>query len=174
MSAGGTPMDSKWSQLAPLSGVLFTVLYLIGSLLIAAFDYLPEPSQVVDFFTDDALRIQTGGYVATVSVFFLLWFPGSLGAFLSTADGRNGRLAIVAFGGGVASSSTVLISSVIMLAAAARAGSDGGIGSEAATLAYDLYGGIVGSLALLPLLLSGAAPCLGGWGGPVSQLLSDS
>ena len=174
MSTSETRADSKWSRLAPLSGVIFMVLYLIGSLLIAAFDYLPGTSEVVDFFADDALRIQTGAYIATVSVFFLLWFSGSLKTFLSKAEGGDGRLATVAFGGGVASSSMVLVSSLIMLAAAARAGVDSGIRLEAATLSYDLYGSIVGSglsismasvigATAVVILRSGALPRWLGW-----------
>ena len=118
----------------------------------ALYEYLPEPTKVASTLEANSTRISTGGYGATVSVFFLLWFTGSLRSFLMSYEGGAGRLSSIAFAGGVAAGAMVLISSVVTLAAAQRVGQEAGINPDVATLAYDLSVSILG--AGLPIAMA--------------------
>ena len=145
MGMDDTPRTSRVALLAPLSGAAFILMFLGGSVLIGAFDYMPPADEIVSFYTDDSSRIEAGGYIVTISVFFLIWFSASLRSHLQVAEGGTGRLSTLAFGAGVLSGAIILLTSTITLVAASRADSDGGIGPNAATLAYDLAGGVTGS-----------------------------
>jgi hypothetical protein len=124
--------------MAPLSGVVFLLLLVIGAVLIAGFEFLPEPDEAVSFYVDDSTRISAGGYIYGLSVFFLVWFLGSLTTRLRAAEGGPGRLSTIAFGGGLVAAAMVILTAAVTQAATARAGSDSGIGADAATLAYDV------------------------------------
>jgi hypothetical protein len=145
MTTNGAASESRWSRLAPLSGAIFIGMYAVAMVLIAAFEFLPSPEEAVAFFEDNSALIGIGGYIATASTFFLLWFSGSLQGYLASFERGTSRISTVALGGGVAASAMILISSVAFLVAAARAGGDGVIGAGNATLAYDLGTSIAGN-----------------------------
>src|SRR6476469_2527728 len=87
---------------APLSGVLFVVLFAVGSALWA----LDQPAigagsrDTVDFYRDSSTRILIGGSISLVSIAFLAWFGSILRDALAEAeaDGVTG-LPLTAFGG---------------------------------------------------------------------------
>ncbi len=137
--------QSRTERLAPLSGVVFVVLFLAGALLVNNYDYLPPGSEVQRFFTDNATRLQVAGYVGLVSAAFLIWFAGSVRHSLRPSEGGTGRLSAVAFGGGVAAGALVALAFSVLLVAASRGGSDAGISVDGAAVFYDLYGTAGGS-----------------------------
>jgi hypothetical protein len=138
-------------------------LYLAGALLMALFEYLPEPAKVVETPEAGSTRISGGAYVATLSAFFLLWFTGGLRSFLMSYEGGAGRLSSIAFAGGVAAGAMVLMSSTTTLVAAQRIVQEGGIDPGVATLAYDLSLSVVSnglSIAMAAMIAATAVVSL--------------
>jgi hypothetical protein len=137
--------NSRWERLAPLTGVAFVVLLVAGVLVINNYDYLPPAEEIKSFYEDGSTRITAGGYLALLSVFFFLWFVGSVRSSLRVAEGGTGRLSAVAFGGGVAAGAGMIVGYAAVWAAAQRAGADGGIAAETATGLFDLSGVLIGN-----------------------------
>lgn len=153
-------MTSRWEKLAPLTGAVFFVLYVVGFALIGEVGgtSTPPAGEIVDLLEDGSTRILAGVYMSLVSVAFLLWFVGSVRSTLRGAEGSPGRLSGVAFGGGVAAGAAMAVSYAPIGQAAMRAGSDDGIGPEAALVFYDFYRAILGAAAPIGFaVLIGAA-----------------
>ncbi len=134
-------------------------MYVAGALLLAQYDYLPEPPKIAAALEADSTRISAGAYVAAASVFFLLWFAGSLRSFLRSYEGGAGRMSSIAFAGGIAFAAMVLLPSTVMFVAAQRAGQEGGIDLDIAALAYDLFGSVAGNG--LPIVLAALVAATG-------------
>ena len=130
---------SRLERLAPLTGVVYVVLLLVGFIVMGRGpDWLGPADEIVDHYTDDSTGVWGGSYLGMLAVFFFLWFVGSLRSFLRPAEGGTGRLSAVAFGGGVAAGALYLASFTMSLTAAFRADEPGGIGEQAATTLFDL------------------------------------
>ncbi len=158
-----TVTRSGMESLYPLSGVVFIVLFTLGSLLIGAFEFLPVPEDARSFYEDSPSRIFAGGYILSVSGFFILWFAGSVRDSLSSTSADQGPLPSIAFGGGVAAGALVVFGSIATLVGAARGGSDTGIGLDAAVVYYDLAAAMIGSgvtIAMAVLIGSASAVAL--------------
>ncbi len=130
--------DTGWARLGHLSGVVFVVLLVVGSLLAGRFDFVPPPEELKPYFEENSGRIGAAAYVIGLSAFFLIWFAGGLRGSLRAAEGGTARLSTIAFGGGIVASGLVLLTSASMGTAAARAGAGGGISPESAAVLYDL------------------------------------
>ena len=72
------------------------------------------------YFTDHQDRIQAGVALASVSLLFFIWFLGSVRAALAAAEGGNGRLAAVAYGGGLGMAAFFIVALTATAAAAYR------------------------------------------------------
>lgn len=138
--------DERWERLAPLTGVVFVVLLVVGVLLINNYDYLPPAGDIQSFYTDNSTTIAVGAFVASLSVFFFLWFLGSVLKSLRSAEGGAGRLSAIAFGGGVAVAAGMIVAYAATMAAAQRAGATGGISADTAVGFFDLSGTLMGSI----------------------------
>lgn len=143
---------TRTERIAPLSGVAFFVLVVAAGLLVNNYTDLAPAEELQAFFTDGATRIRVAGYLGVLSAVFLIWFAGSVRHSLRPAEGDTGRLSAVAFGGGAVGAGLVAVAFSILAAEAGRSGRYGGIGPDAATLTYDLYGSILG--VALPLTLA--------------------
>lgn len=149
---------SRLERMAPLTGVVFLVLIVAGTVVINNYDFLPPGQEIQQFLEDNSTNVRIGAWVMFVAAAALLWFAGSLRVTLRKAEGGSGRLSAVSFGGGVAASALMMGAMGAMLAAAARGGSDGGIGVETATALFDLSGILMGSVAPIALgVMLGAA-----------------
>ena len=147
-------------EVGPLSGMVFIALFVLGSLLIAAFDYLPSTEEVQELFKDHSDRISAEAYISTLSAFFLLWFAGSLRGHLRSSESGNRWISAIAFGGGVTSSVLIIFGSVAMQIGAARAGSANELGPNVTTLVYELYSASLGQglpIAMAALMAATAA-----------------
>ncbi len=145
-------VESRTERLAPLTGVVFVFLMVAGALLVNNYTYLPPPSDLAEFFGDNATRLQIAAYLGAPAGAFLIWFAGSVRQSLRPFEGGNGRLSAVAFGGGAAAGVLVAASFSILGVAAARGGSSSGISAEAAGVLYDVYGSLGGQA--LPVTLA--------------------
>ena len=146
---------SGFERFAPLSGIAFVVLTIVG--IVIAWSDSPEefPGKVPDivaYFTEHSGKIVTGAWIGLLGAFFLFWFAGSLRARLRTSEGAEGRLSSVAFGGGVAAATILTVMNAAYAIAALRVEEYDEIAPDTATALYDLANGLLG--AALPVALA--------------------
>ena len=91
-------MMSRTERIAPLSGVVFFLLFILAALLVNNYSYLPPAADLQSFFVDGATRIEWAGYLGAISSVFLIWFAGSVRHSLRQAEGTTGRLSAVVGG----------------------------------------------------------------------------
>jgi hypothetical protein len=116
-------MDSdRYARYGAMTGVIAVILFIAGFLIFGA--DMPGTDATADewaeFFTDNRDSVQIGVTVASVGLFFLVWFLGSLRSAIATAEGGAGRLASIAFGGGLAGATIFLVAFSATAAAALR------------------------------------------------------
>jgi hypothetical protein len=117
--------DDRFARYAAASGipaVLLVVGSFLGFILPNAPDLDAPGTDWAAYFTDHQSRIQVGVIVLGVGLFFFIWFLGSLRSALARAEGGEGRLASVAFGGGIVAVATLLIAASAGAVAALRPG----------------------------------------------------
>jgi hypothetical protein len=141
--------SSKLERLAPLTGVVFVVLFVVGAVLSLKSGFLPPGDEIKSFYEDSSTNVRVGGYLMQLSAVFLLWFVGSLRVKLRSAEAKPGRLSAVAFGGGVAVAAVIMVSQAATIAGAARGSTDEGVAVETAVALFDFTGVMMGSA--LPL-----------------------
>jgi hypothetical protein len=147
---------SRLERLSPLSGIVAVALMLIGVLIFNNYEFLPPAEDAADFLNSNPSAVYAGGYIASLSAFFLIWFAGSLHSALTIRG--SGQLAAVAFGGGIAAAVVLGISFVGILTAGLRAGAPGGITPVGAITMFDYWTQLTGQLfAMFLAALIGAA-----------------
>jgi len=137
-------------RLAPLSGVVFLVLGLLGALVLYpsdAPDFVDEPEAIASFYTDKGTDLLPSGLCYLLGGVFLIWFVGTLRSHLSLAEGGTGRLASIAFGGGIAATALLWASAATEVVAALRVEENGSIDPAAATVYSDLSSILFGAAA---------------------------
>jgi hypothetical protein len=138
--------ESRLARLAPLTGVIALVLFSIGAALLGIYDYLPAADRLQEILSDNATNVFAGGYIGSISAFFMIWFAGSVFSVLREREGGTGWLSMIAFGGGVASGVALAVGFSAILASGARAGAEGGITPVEAVTMYDLYSQVLGGM----------------------------
>lgn len=127
-------------QKAPLSGLVFAVLFGLGSGL-WVFEQPARGSdtkEVVAFFEGTSAPILIGGTMSLVSIVFLVWFGSVLHDRLAAADGSgSGGLPRVAFAGVVLLGAVGLGAETVNMAGALSA-DDGQLTGESAQVYFDL------------------------------------
>ena len=142
---------SRLERLAPLTGVVSVVLFIVGAVVISNYDYLPPAEKVADYLNGNPTRVYAGAYLASISAFFLIWFAGSVRSALIEREGGTGRLSTIAFGGGVAAAAALGISFTAILSAGLRAGAPGGITPIGAVTMFDFWGQVMGQMFAISL-----------------------
>src|SRR5919109_737519 len=94
---------ARW---AALGGVLYVVLFVIGTLLLysGSPDSSSAPGKIIDWYGDSGHRdrIGLGWVVAGLGVFFFLWFLSALRRTVRRLEGEDGFLtALTTIGGAV-------------------------------------------------------------------------
>lgn len=101
----GTWSEGRWERLAPLSGIVAVVLFVVGFLVIELVGDTPDDDATAEaylsYFRDDDGSIWGGAWILLVGMFFFLWFLGSLRAAFARAEGGVGRLTSIAYTGGI-------------------------------------------------------------------------
>ena len=111
---------ASWGAIGGLVATIMIVGAFVGLVLPNAPDLSDSGSAWAAFFTDHRTRIQIGVTVLGVGLFFFLWFLGTLRSALAAAEGGQGRLASIAFGGGIIAVVTLLVAAGVGAAAALR------------------------------------------------------
>lgn len=152
---------SRWERLAPLTGVAFAVLAVVGNLLQGTPpDFVDDPQKIVAFYTDNPNAIALGMNVALISLVFLVWFLGSLRRTLLAAEGGDGRLTAVAFGGGLIVTAMLMAGFAFNALGALRADEDGTIAPEVAVVLQDGSSILQGAAATMAMVALFAATAI--------------
>jgi hypothetical protein len=95
-------MNDRYAKYGAATGIVFAVLVIIGfGIVMPNPPDLDSPAQEWSkYYTDHQDAIRAAVLILSVSLFFFVWFLGSLSSALRAAIG-NPRLPSVAFGGGV-------------------------------------------------------------------------
>ncbi len=115
-------MEDRYARLGALGGIVAVIALFVGFGLAAGgapgFD---ESGQAWSgFISDHATRIQIGVAIVGAGIFFFIWFLGSLRSAMAAAEGGQGRLASIAFGGGLVSAGILMVTLTGIAAAAFR------------------------------------------------------
>ncbi|HEX2062929.1 MAG TPA: hypothetical protein VHE80_00750 [Acidimicrobiales bacterium] len=108
-------------RVAPLSGVAFAVLSLLGVALWSDLAFLDPPQDIAAEYVEDPGKVLAGSQTLAVAAFLLVWFGSSLHAAIRRAEGDESRLGALAFGGAVAAAGLMLAAAVVTAAVALRA-----------------------------------------------------
>jgi hypothetical protein len=95
-------VNSRYEWLAPLTGVAFVVVVVIGFILQGEPPGADEGAEAVaEHYLDNADSIRIGSFLTAVAGTFLIMFLGYVRKVLRAAEGDRGVLSLVAFAGAV-------------------------------------------------------------------------
>ena len=95
----------RLARYAPWTGTLAVALWVVGFLVLVSSGMVAQdasPEEVLAHYQTNGVPIIAGSYVFMLGSLAFLWFLGSLVTSLRSAEGGDGRVASIAFGGGVA------------------------------------------------------------------------
>jgi len=113
-------MDNRrWERLAAATGIVFVGLQLATIPLMGDTpDFDAKIGTIRDYLVDDGGKLLLAVTLNALSAFFFIWFLGSLRSVLRVAEGGQGRLSAVAFGGGLVTIALAVAGSVPITALA--------------------------------------------------------
>lgn len=148
MALSGREQAWTLERVAPLSGVAFAVLTLLGCALWSDLAFLDPPQDTAAEYVEDPGKVLAGSQTIAVAAFLLVWFGSSLHAAIRRAEGDESRLGALAFGGAVAAAGLMLAAAVVTAAVALRADDADFVDPAVAASLADVAN----------ILLAGAAP----------------
>jgi hypothetical protein len=151
---------SRFTRFAPLTGVVFFVLALAGAVCMGETpEFAGKPADFTEFFTEDKSRVILGSMLLLVSVFFLIWFLGTLATASGRAEGADRRVSRIAYGGGLVGAALIAAGMSMNMMGAFRVDEQHSISDDVAVVYGDLSS-ILAFLAAavgLSVLLAGVA-----------------
>lgn len=133
------------SKVAPLAGVLFAVLLVVGFIFDPNTTFMPPESEALAHVTSDHVQMMTSAYLSILAAAALLWFSGSVYKSLRDQDDDRGRLSVIALGGGAVASGLLTVGAACLLAAAERFNVAGSIDPAVAASLVDVSGIALGN-----------------------------
>src|SRR5215207_3158753 len=119
----GVMQEDRYARYGAGAGIVFLILLVVGFFIYGA--DIPEPDAAAEewatWYSDNTGQIQTAVTLVGVSLFFFIWFLGSLRSALAVAEGGTGRLSSVAYGGGLVAAGFFLVFLTAVAAAALHA-----------------------------------------------------
>jgi hypothetical protein len=117
----GTP--SRWERLAPLTGLVFTVAFVVIFLISSDTPDNDDPtSKWVSFYDKHDTREIIVTVIGSIAIVFFIWFAGTLRARLRAVEGSPGRISNTGFGGAILFAAGVLTFAALDFAAADTVG----------------------------------------------------
>jgi hypothetical protein len=180
--------DSRWERWAPISGIVFVVLFIVGiGLALSDLPAADDPiTKFTSFYNDKGNRatLIIGSYLLVLAGLFFFWFIASLRVKLLAAEGAPGRLTSIAFGGGLVFVTLLMTSAATLMTIAADIsfGDEKFISPDAARflpeLAYPilLIAGMFAAIAMIDatsvlIVRTGVLPKWIGWFGFVAAVV---
>jgi hypothetical protein len=170
----------RWERLAPLTGIVFVALVIVGVVIQGNTPDTHAPAQeVLSFYSKHHDRMEGSAFIIAIAIPFLVFFVSTLHRVLRAAGG-SGRLAAAAFGGGIILAAGVAVGATVQLAAAEAGGHATTLGATQ-TLhvlndnTYIPLGTGMGILVLasgLATITYGALPRWLGWAGIVLGIVA--
>lgn len=116
-------MDATLKKVAPLSGVLFVVLYVASGVVMmkGSPQFAADSGDILAFYDGNADRIMKGALLGILATPLWFLFLGSLRSAMGAAEGGAGRLTATAFGAGVAGATLGAAGTVFNAMASIRA-----------------------------------------------------
>jgi len=153
--------NDRNARLGAASGVVAVILTFVGFGMVTsgAPGYDESGEAWSGWFADNANRIQIGVIVAALSLFFFIWFLGSLRSAIAAAEGGTGRLASIAYGGGLLAAGTLLITLAAVATAAFRPDEI----SPDLTRALNDFAAMIGAPAVAALMAFFGATAIAGY-----------
>ena len=147
-------MDATLRRLAPLSGVIFVVLYVIGSIIGMSDspDFAGSSQEITEYYTDSKDEILVATVIAAIATPFYIWFLGCLRSAIARVEGGTTRLASTAFGAGIAAGAAGVAGVMVNAMGALRIDEQDTIAGPTATAYYDI--GQILAFAATPALLA--------------------
>lgn len=173
-------MNTKKRPLAALFGVGFFALGIVGTLATpSAPGFVDEPAQIVKYYTDNGGSLLAANTMYLLAGAVLLAFAGALYGASRRAEGGDGRIARMGFGGAVAGAGMVLASASTDSVAALRVEEQDKVDPQVATVLWDLSSilyGLAAPMAFAVLVLATATLALRNvllpkWFGAISIVL---
>lgn len=133
-------MESRLERWAPLTGVAYFVLYVIGLLVATpdSPDFAGNPKEYVPYYVDHKSDVLIGGFVLLLAAFLLLWFLGSIRRTSLAAEGGEGRVTSISAAGGAVGVALFVAGIAAMVIPAIRLDNDYKLTLETATTFQDL------------------------------------
>ncbi len=134
-------MDATLKRIAPLTGIVFVILYVVGMLISMkdSPDFAGDPHKIQAYFQEYDGRIMFGGLLSIISLPFWFLFLGCLRSAMAKAEGGAGRLTATAFGSGVAAAATGAAGTFLGVMGAVRVSNTGKIDVATATVLWDAW-----------------------------------
>jgi Ca2+/Na+ antiporter len=114
-------MEDRYARYGAATGIVFVVLLVVGLAIVT-----PEPPKLdasadewATYFVDHKDAVNTGVVLATLALFFFIWFAGTLVSALRVAAGSP-RLPTIAFGGAILATAAFFVGLTAFAAAAHR------------------------------------------------------
>jgi len=102
-------MVSKWERWAPLAGVLAVPFWVAGVIFVSTKAKGSKGPEILASYQQHSDGILVGALLWSIGVLLFIWFLGSLRSHLLAAEGGDGRLANLAYGGGLVASAIALL-----------------------------------------------------------------
>ena len=155
-------MDAdRWDRLAPLYGVAFVLLAIVGNVIARKGepgDFPGESADIVQHYMDHKDAVMAGSWIALIAGLLLFAFVAALWSRLRAAEGRAGRTSATAFAGGVGAATMAVVSHAAYLMPALRADEEDLVEPAYATALYDLSQALHGvAMPIAFAVLIGAA-----------------
>lgn len=117
---------NEYRWMAPLTGVLFIVLAVVGFAVAGEPPDTDEGTQaIVDFYSDNEGSVVAGSIIQGLAAVAFLFFAGVLRTVLREGPGARGTLAAISFAGAVVFATGVAIDGTINLALAEEVDTEG-------------------------------------------------
>ena len=141
-------MQSRIERWAPLTGIGYFVLYVIGFVVTGESpDFVSEPKEYLEYYADHKSDVLIGGIALRLAAFLLLWFLGSIRRASLAAEGGDGRVTSIGFAGGAVGVTLLVTGIAAMMLPALRLDNDQRLTAETATTFQDLGSALVGLAA---------------------------
>ena len=114
-------MNSRIERWAPIGGIVFVVLMVVGSMLVGDVPGPNAPGQeIANYLVDSATHTRNiiGAYLWVVGALAFLWFLTRLQSDLRRAEGGTGALSNLVVGAGVAFAAVWMVSAAVFASVA--------------------------------------------------------
>ena len=138
-------MKDTGRSLAMLSGVGLCLLGVAATLAYPASpEFVDEPAKIAAFYGDNSSALLGANSLYLLGGALMMVFAAALRSILSRAEGGDGRLSTMAFGGIVAGGAIALAGTALDTAAALRVDDQGSIAPDIAAVMADAHGVLFG------------------------------